>query len=93
MYRGIHIYKIYPFTDILKFAADKSKEKEGTVLLEIQADILFTLSVLCEHDVHRKVCIFLSCTVQKMSKHSTFSFKGHSFFVLIEKQMSILDRF
>ncbi|NWW34786.1 CFA69 protein, partial [Panurus biarmicus] len=40
--------------DILKYAADKSKEKEGTVLLEIQADILFILSVLCENDVHRK---------------------------------------
>ncbi|RLW11636.1 hypothetical protein DV515_00001504, partial [Chloebia gouldiae] len=41
--------------DILKYAADKSKEKEGTVLLEIQADILFILSVLCENDVHRKL--------------------------------------
>ncbi|NXM10572.1 CFA69 protein, partial [Ploceus nigricollis] len=40
--------------DSLKYAADKSKEKEGTVLLEIQADILFILSVLCENDVHRK---------------------------------------
>ncbi|NXQ56996.1 CFA69 protein, partial [Anthoscopus minutus] len=40
--------------DILKYAADKSKEKEGTVLLEIQADILFILSILCENDVHRK---------------------------------------
>ncbi|NXR59288.1 CFA69 protein, partial [Rhadina sibilatrix] len=40
--------------DILQYAADKSKEKEGTVLLEIQADILFILSVLCENDVHRK---------------------------------------
>ncbi|KAI1242699.1 Cilia- and flagella-associated protein 69, partial [Lamprotornis superbus] len=41
--------------DILKYAADKSKEKEGTVLLEIQADILFILSVLCENDVLRKL--------------------------------------
>ncbi|NXB75547.1 CFA69 protein, partial [Donacobius atricapilla] len=40
--------------DILKYAADKYEEKEGTVLLEIQADILFILSVLCENDVHRK---------------------------------------
>ncbi|NXD18941.1 CFA69 protein, partial [Spelaeornis formosus] len=40
--------------DILQYAADKSKEKESTVLLEIQADILFILSVLCENDVHRK---------------------------------------
>ncbi|NWT64560.1 CFA69 protein, partial [Prunella himalayana] len=40
--------------DILKYAADKYKEKEGTILLEIQADILLILSVLCENDVHRK---------------------------------------
>ncbi|NXH45937.1 CFA69 protein, partial [Dicaeum eximium] len=40
--------------DILKYAADKSKEKESTILLEIQADVLFILSVLCENDVHRK---------------------------------------
>ncbi|NXO26981.1 CFA69 protein, partial [Cisticola juncidis] len=40
--------------DILKYAADKSKEKETTILLEIQADILFILSVLCENNIHRK---------------------------------------
>ncbi|NWS07660.1 CFA69 protein, partial [Motacilla alba] len=40
--------------DILNYAADKSKEKEGAVLLEIQVDILFILSVLCENDIHRK---------------------------------------
>ncbi|NXL93444.1 CFA69 protein, partial [Alectura lathami] len=40
--------------DILKYAASKSKEKEDAILLEIQADILFILSVLCENDVHRK---------------------------------------
>ncbi|XP_064265562.1 cilia- and flagella-associated protein 69-like isoform X3 [Passer domesticus] len=40
--------------DILKYAAEKCKEKEDTILLEIQADILFILSVLCESDVHRK---------------------------------------
>ncbi|NWW00902.1 CFA69 protein, partial [Machaerirhynchus nigripectus] len=40
--------------DILKYAANKSKEKESTILLEIQADTLFILSVLCENDLHRK---------------------------------------
>ncbi|NXE87406.1 CFA69 protein, partial [Menura novaehollandiae] len=40
--------------DILKYAANKSKEKEDAILLEIQADTLFILSVLCENDVHRK---------------------------------------
>ncbi|NXT62258.1 CFA69 protein, partial [Chaetops frenatus] len=40
--------------DILKYAANKLKEKEGIVLLEIQANVLFILSVLCESDVHRK---------------------------------------
>lgn len=83
MYRGIHIYKIYPFTDILKYAANKSKEKESAILLEIQADTLFILSVLCENDLHRKVCIFLRYTVQTMLKHVIFSFKGHFFSVLV----------
>ncbi|XP_054674460.1 cilia- and flagella-associated protein 69 isoform X2 [Grus americana] len=40
--------------DILKYAANKSKEKEDAILLEIQADILFLLSALCENDLHRK---------------------------------------
>ncbi|XP_030799792.1 cilia- and flagella-associated protein 69 isoform X2 [Camarhynchus parvulus] len=40
--------------DILKYAADKAKEKESIALLEIQADILFILSVLCEDDNDRK---------------------------------------
>ncbi|NWT25200.1 CFA69 protein, partial [Cardinalis cardinalis] len=40
--------------DILKYAADKSEEKENTVLLDIQADILFIMSVLCEEDNDRK---------------------------------------
>ncbi|NXT17915.1 CFA69 protein, partial [Syrrhaptes paradoxus] len=40
--------------DILKYAANKTKEKEDAILLEIQADILFLLSVLCENDHHRK---------------------------------------
>ncbi|NXK44106.1 CFA69 protein, partial [Chauna torquata] len=40
--------------DILKYAANKSKEKDDAILLEIQADILFILSALCENDVHRK---------------------------------------
>ncbi|NXV11581.1 CFA69 protein, partial [Cepphus grylle] len=40
--------------DILKYAANKSKEKEDAILLEIEADILFILSALCENDLHRK---------------------------------------
>ncbi|NXK26185.1 CFA69 protein, partial [Arenaria interpres] len=40
--------------DILKYAAKKSKEKEEAILLEIEADILFLLSALCENDLHRK---------------------------------------
>ncbi|XP_075275498.1 cilia- and flagella-associated protein 69 isoform X5 [Opisthocomus hoazin] len=40
--------------DILKYAANKSKEKEDAILLEIQADLLFILSALCENDLHRK---------------------------------------
>ncbi|XP_062423721.1 cilia- and flagella-associated protein 69 isoform X3 [Rhea pennata] len=41
--------------DILQYAANKSKEKEDAILLEIQADILFILSTLCENDLHRKL--------------------------------------
>ncbi|KFU92572.1 Uncharacterized protein C7orf63, partial [Chaetura pelagica] len=40
--------------DVLKYAADKCKEREDAILLEIQADIFFVLSVLCENDLHRK---------------------------------------
>uniref|UniRef100_A0A8B9MPV2 Cilia and flagella associated protein 69 n=1 Tax=Accipiter nisus TaxID=211598 RepID=A0A8B9MPV2_9AVES len=40
--------------DILKYAANKSKEKEDAIVLEIQADTLFILSALCENDLHRK---------------------------------------
>ncbi|NXN92997.1 CFA69 protein, partial [Rhinopomastus cyanomelas] len=40
--------------DILKYTVNKSKEKEDAIVLEIQADILFILSVLCENDLHRK---------------------------------------
>ncbi|NWV17705.1 CFA69 protein, partial [Origma solitaria] len=40
--------------DILQYAANKSKEKDDAILLEIQADILFILSVLCDSDLSRK---------------------------------------
>ncbi|XP_040402243.1 cilia- and flagella-associated protein 69 isoform X2 [Cygnus olor] len=40
--------------DILKYAANKSKERDDVILLEIQADTLFILSALCENDAHRK---------------------------------------
>ncbi|NXI28777.1 CFA69 protein, partial [Sterrhoptilus dennistouni] len=69
--------------DILKYAADKSKAKEVTILLEIQADILFILSVLCENDVHRKE--LFSCEgigvltpFFKMDPKKLYSGLGHS---------------
>ncbi|NXF87402.1 CFA69 protein, partial [Eubucco bourcierii] len=40
--------------DILKYTAEKSKEQEDAILLEIQADLLFLLSALCDSDLHRK---------------------------------------
>ncbi|NWV14969.1 CFA69 protein, partial [Ptilonorhynchus violaceus] len=40
--------------DILKYVVNRSKEKEDAILLEIQADILFIMSVLCENDLHGK---------------------------------------
>ncbi|NXJ77092.1 CFA69 protein, partial [Trogon melanurus] len=45
---------IIELLDILKYAVKRSKEKEDAILLEIQADILFLLSALCENDLHRK---------------------------------------
>ncbi|NXQ45857.1 CFA69 protein, partial [Catharus fuscescens] len=73
--------------DILKFAADKSKEKEGTLLLEIQADVLFILSVLCEHDVHRKELfscggIDILIPFFKMDPRKLYSGLGHSCLLL-----------
>ncbi|XP_032909535.1 cilia- and flagella-associated protein 69 isoform X1 [Catharus ustulatus] len=73
--------------DILKFAADKSKEKEGTILLEIQADVLFILSVLCEHDVHRKELfscggIDILIPFFKMDPRNLYSGLGHSCLLL-----------
>ncbi|NWS42034.1 CFA69 protein, partial [Probosciger aterrimus] len=43
--------------DILKYALNKSKEKEEAVLLEIQADILFILSAVCKNDLLRKLIL------------------------------------
>ncbi|NWZ65424.1 CFA69 protein, partial [Acrocephalus arundinaceus] len=73
--------------DILKYAADKSKEKEGTILLEIQADILFILSVLCENDVHRKElfsCEGIDILIPffKMDPRKLYSGLGHNCLLL-----------
>ncbi|CAN8184963.1 unnamed protein product [Coccothraustes coccothraustes] len=68
--------------DILKYAADKEKEIESGVLLEIQADILFILSVLCESDNDRKE--LFSCegigvliSFLKMDTRRLYSGLGH----------------
>ncbi|NXQ25123.1 CFA69 protein, partial [Alaudala cheleensis] len=73
--------------DILKYAADKSKEKESTLLLEIQADVLFILSVLCESDVHRKElfsCEGIDILIPffKMDPWKLYSGLGHSCLLL-----------
>ncbi|POI31822.1 hypothetical protein CIB84_004427, partial [Bambusicola thoracicus] len=44
--------------DILKYAANKLEQKDDVILLEIQANILFILSALCENDIHRKQELF-----------------------------------
>ncbi|NXQ20152.1 CFA69 protein, partial [Peucedramus taeniatus] len=72
---------------LLKYAADKSNEKEGAVLLEIQADILFILSVLCENDVHRKElfsCEGIGILIPffKMDPRKLYSGLGHSCLLL-----------
>ncbi|XP_066053986.1 cilia- and flagella-associated protein 69 isoform X2 [Chamaea fasciata] len=73
--------------DILKYAADISKEKEDTLLLEIQADVLFILSVLCENDVHRKELFSYEGTgilIQffKMDPRKLYSGLGHNCLLL-----------
>ncbi|NWU41010.1 CFA69 protein, partial [Hylia prasina] len=73
--------------DILQYAADKSKEKEDTVLLEIQADLLFILSVLCENDVHRKElfsCEGIDILIPffKMDPRKLYSGLGHNCLLL-----------
>ncbi|KAM9308129.1 cilia- and flagella-associated protein 69 [Gastrophryne carolinensis] len=40
--------------EILKTSLTGSKGNDGTILLEIQSDILFILSSVCENDTHRK---------------------------------------
>ncbi|NWI40785.1 CFA69 protein, partial [Picathartes gymnocephalus] len=72
---------------ILKYAANNSKEKESTVLLEVQADILFILSVLCENDVHRKElfsCEGIDILIPffKMDPRKLYSGLGHNCLLL-----------
>ncbi|NXO06729.1 CFA69 protein, partial [Oriolus oriolus] len=69
--------------DILKYAANKSKEKESTILLEIQADSLFMLSILCENDLHRKELfscegIAILIPFVKMDPKKLYSGLGHN---------------
>uniref|UniRef100_A0A8C3R1N3 Cilia and flagella associated protein 69 n=1 Tax=Cyanoderma ruficeps TaxID=181631 RepID=A0A8C3R1N3_9PASS len=73
--------------EILKFAADKSKEKEDTILLEIQVDILFILSVLCDNDIHRKElfsCEGIDILIPffKMDPRKLYSGFGHNCLLL-----------
>ncbi|NWH94727.1 CFA69 protein, partial [Aegithalos caudatus] len=73
--------------DVLQYAADKSKENEDTVLLEIQADILFILSILCENDVHRKElfsCEGIGILIPffKMDPRKLYSGLGHNCLLL-----------
>ncbi|XP_029444644.1 cilia- and flagella-associated protein 69-like isoform X1 [Rhinatrema bivittatum] len=39
---------------ILKHIANRSNEKEDAIIVEIQIDILFILSAVCENDLHKK---------------------------------------
>lgn len=62
----MHMYEMFSFVDILKYTANKLEQKDDAILLEIQANIFFILSLLCENDVHRKVCILLPHHEQKI---------------------------
>ncbi|XP_062423722.1 cilia- and flagella-associated protein 69 isoform X4 [Rhea pennata] len=69
--------------DILQYAANKSKEKEDAILLEIQADILFILSTLCENDLHRKELfgyegVDILIPFMQMDPNKLYSGLGHS---------------
>lgn len=64
--QNMHMYEMFSFVDILKYTADKLEQKDDAILLEIQANIFFILSLLCENDVHRKVCILLPHHEQKI---------------------------
>ncbi|XP_059698880.1 cilia- and flagella-associated protein 69 isoform X2 [Haemorhous mexicanus] len=73
--------------DILKYAAEKFKEKESSVLLEIQTDILFILSVLCESDNHKKELfscegIGILIAYLQMDPRSLYSGLGHNYLLL-----------
>ncbi|XP_061202118.1 cilia- and flagella-associated protein 69 [Neopsephotus bourkii] len=74
--------------DILKYAVNKSKEKEDAVLLEIQADTLFILSVVCKNDLLRKHEFFSYEGVDilipfiQMDPKKLCSGLGHSFLLL-----------
>ncbi|XP_017584746.1 PREDICTED: uncharacterized protein LOC103612345 isoform X4 [Corvus brachyrhynchos] len=73
--------------DILKYAANKSEEKESTLLLEIQADTLFILSVLCDNDLHRKElfsCEGIAILIPffKMDPKKLYSGLGHNCLLL-----------
>ncbi|KAL9868358.1 cilia- and flagella-associated protein 69 isoform 3-T3 [Geothlypis trichas] len=73
--------------DILKYAADKYKEKESIALLDIQADILFILSVLCEDDNDRKELfscegIGMLVSYLKMDPRKLCSDTGHNCLIL-----------
>ena len=40
-----------------KEGSSQNEAPESSLLLELQSDILITLSCLCETDIHRKVCV------------------------------------
>ncbi|NXM37389.1 CFA69 protein, partial [Oxyruncus cristatus] len=70
--------------DILRYAANRSKGKEDAILLEIQADTLFILSVLCENDLHRKELfsyegIGILMPFLKMDPKELYSGLGHNY--------------
>ncbi|KAM9023149.1 cilia- and flagella-associated protein 69 [Ara ararauna] len=73
--------------DILKYAVNKSKEKEDAVLLEIQADVLFILSAVCKNDLLRKELfsyegVDILIPFIQMDPKKLYSGLGHNFLLL-----------
>ncbi|XP_069504466.1 cilia- and flagella-associated protein 69 [Ambystoma mexicanum] len=72
---------------ILNQTANCSKEKEDATVLEIQADILFILSTLCENDLHKKDLfgtdgVDLLILLLKMDPNKFYSGIGHNRLIL-----------
>ena len=57
----------------LSSVATGGGERERSLLLELQSDILLIISCLCETDIHRKVCVHVGKFVDTYTQSLTHS--------------------